>query len=264
MEELTRTVNLQPAVTVVNLAFLAAVQREKGKPVVSAGHSLGEYSALHAAGVVSAEDAIRLVHRRGELMHREALKHKGAMSALLGLTIDAVKEIVERGRERGVVSIANHNTGQQIVITGEPSAVAAVSAYAAEKGAKAIPLKVSGAWHSELIRGAEEDFKAFLKTVAINSPQSAVVFNVTADTEFDPDEIRSVMSRQLCSPVKWHDAMKQLVEEEIEVFVEIGPGKVLTGLLRKNLPKDYPATLFNINDLKTFENFIKMTSSSNS
>jgi len=214
--------------------------------------------------VVSAEDAIRLVHRRGELMHREALKHKGAMSALLGLTIDAVEEIVERGRERGVVSIANHNTGQQIVITGEPSAVAAVSAYAAEKGAKAIPLKVSGAWHSELIRGAEEDFKAFLKTVAINSPQSAVVFNVTADTEFDPDEIRSVMSRQLCSPVKWHDAMKQLVEEEIEVFVEIGPGKVLTGLLRKNLPKDYPATVFNINDLKTFENFIKMTSSSNS
>jgi len=264
MEELTRTVNLQPAVTVVNLAFLAAVQLEKGKPVVSAGHSLGEYSALHAAGVVSAEDAIRLVHRRGELMHREALKHKGAMSALLGLTIDAVEEIVERCRERGVVSIANHNTGQQIVITGEPAAVAAVSAYAAEKGAKAIPLKVSGAWHSELIRGAEEDFKAFLQTVAINSPQSAVVFNVTADTEFDPNEIRSVMSRQLCSPVKWHDAMKQLVEEEIEIFVEIGPGKVLAGLLRKNLPKDYPATVFNINDLKTFENFIKMTSSSNS
>ena len=88
MEELTRTVNLQPAVTVVNLAFLAAVQRETGKPVVSAGHSLGEYSALHAAGVVSAEDAIRLVHKRGELMHREAIKNKGAMSALLGLTVD--------------------------------------------------------------------------------------------------------------------------------------------------------------------------------
>jgi len=263
MEELTRTVNLQPAVTVVNLSFLAAVQREKGKPVVSAGHSLGEYSALHAAGVVSAEDAIRLVHRRGELMHREALKHKGAMSALLGLTIDAVEEIVERGRERGVVAIANHNTGQQIVITGEPAAVAAVSAHASEKGAKAIPLKVSGAWHSELIRGAEEDFKAFLQTISFNSPQSAVVFNVTADTESDPDEIRSVMSRQLYSPVKWYDAMKQLVEEEIDIFVEIGPGKVLTGLLRKNLPKDYPATVFNINDLKTFENFIKMTSSSN-
>jgi len=263
MEELTRTVNLQPAVTVVNLAFLAAVQREKGKPVVSAGHSLGEYSALHAAGVVSAEDAIRLVHRRGELMHREALKHKGAMSALLGLTIDVVEEIVERGRERGVVSIANHNTEQQIVITGEPAAVAAVSAYATEKGAKAIPLKVSGAWHSELIRGAEEDFKAFLQTVAFNSPQSAVVFNITADTESDSDEIRSVMSRQLCSPVKWFDSMRQLVEEEIEIFVEIGPGKVLTGLLRKNLPKDYPATVFNVNDLNTFENFIKITSSSN-
>jgi len=260
MEELTRTVNLQPAVTVVNLAFLAAVQRETGKPVVSAGHSLGEYSALNAAGVVSAEDAIRLVHKRGELMHREAIKNKGAMSALLGLTADEVEEIVERGRERGVVSVANHNTAQQIVITGEPAAVAAVAAYAAVKGAKAIPLKVSGAWHSELIRGAEEDFKAFLQTIAFNSPQSAVVFNVTADTESDPDEIRSVMSRQLCSPVKWYDSMKQLVEEEIEIFLEIGPGKVLTGLLRKNLPKDYPATVFNVNDLNTFENFIKKTS----
>jgi [acyl-carrier-protein] S-malonyltransferase len=263
MEELTRTVNLQPAVTVVNLAFLTAVQRETGKPVVSAGHSLGEYTALHAAGVVSAEDAIRLVHKRGELMHREALKNKGAMSALLGLTIDVVEEIVERGRERGVVSVANHNTSQQVVITGEPAAVAAVSAYAAEKGAKAIPLKVSGAWHSELIRGAEEDFNAFLQTVVFKAPQSAVVFNVTANTESDPDEIRSVMSRQLCSPVKWYDSMKQLVEEEIEIFVEIGPGKVLTGLLRKNLPKDYPATVFNVNDLNTFESFIKLYSSSN-
>lgn len=263
MEELTRTVNLQPAVTVVNLAFLTAVQRETGKPVVSAGHSLGEYSALHAAGVVSDEDTIRLVHKRGELMHREALKNKGAMSALLGLTIDVVEEIVERGCERGVVSVANHNTAQQVVITGEPAAVAAVSAYAAEKGAKAIPLKVSGAWHSELIRGAEEDFNAFLQTVVFKAPQSAVVFNVTANTESDPDEIRSVMSRQLCSPVKWYDSMKQLVEEEIEIFVEIGPGKVLTGLLRKNLPKDYPATVFNVNDLNTFESFIKLYSSSN-
>ena len=105
----------------------------------------------------------------------------------------------------------------------------------------------------------EEDFKAFLQTIAFNSPQSAVVFNVTADTEFDPDEIRSVMSRQLCSPVKWYDAMKKLVEEEIEIFVEIGPGKVLTGLLRKNLPKDYPATVLTVNDLNTFENFIKKT-----
>ncbi|MGB5420990.1 MAG: ACP S-malonyltransferase, partial [Desulfobacterales bacterium] len=156
-----------------------------------------------------------------------------------------------------------HNTAQQIVITGEPEAVAAVSAYAAEKGAKAIPLKVSGAWHSELIRGAEEDFKAFLETVAFNSPQSAVVFNVTANTENDPDEIRSIMSRQLCSPVKWYDSMKQLAEDEIDIFVEIGPGKVLTGLLRKNLPKDYPATVFNVNDLNTFENLIKKTSLSN-
>ncbi len=259
MEDLTRTVTLQPAVTVVNLAILAAVQRENVTPAMAAGHSLGEYSALRAAGVVSAEDTLRLVHNRGELMHREAEKNPGAMSALIGLAIDAVEEITELGRRQGVVSVANHNTAQQIVITGEPAAVAAVSALAAEKGAKAIPLKVSGAWHSELIRGAEADFKAFLQSIAFNAPHADVVFNVTAATESRPDEIRSLMARQLCSPVKWFETAQRFCEAEIERFVEIGPGKVLAGLLRKNLPKDYPATIFNVNDLKTFEAFIKNT-----
>ncbi|MFZ0131115.1 MAG: ACP S-malonyltransferase [Desulfobacterales bacterium] len=257
LEDLTRTVTLQPAITVVNLAILAAVQRESVAPAMSAGHSLGEYSALCAAGVVSAKDALRLVHKRGELMHREAEKYKGAMAALIGLGIDAVAQIVEIGRGQGVVSVANHNTAQQIVVTGEPAAVAAVSALAAEKGAKAIPLKVSGAWHSELIRGAEADFTSFLQSVVFDAPRSEVVFNVTAATESRPDEIRSLMARQLCSPVKWFDATRRFCEAEIETFVEIGPGKVLTGLLRKNLPKDYPATIFNVNDLKTFEAFIK-------
>ncbi len=257
MEDLTRTVNLQPALTVVNLAFLGAVQRENARPAISAGHSLGEYSALHAAGVVSAEDTIRLVHKRGELMHREAIKNNGAMSALIGLAIDAVEEIVEKSRKRGAVSIANHNTEQQIVITGEPAAVAAASAFAVENGAKSIPLKVSGAWHSELIRGAEEDFTVFLHSIAFNSPQSAMVFNVTANTESDPVKMRTIMSRQLCSPVRWYASMQRLFEMQIETFVEIGPGKVLTGLLRKNLPKDYPATVFNVSDLKSFESFIR-------
>ena len=121
--DLKLTANTQPAILTTSVAALRVLQSETGiVPHYAAGHSLGEYSALHAAGVVSAEDAIRLVHKRGELMHREAIKNKGAMSALLGLTIDVVEEIVERGRERGVVSVANHNTAQQIVITGEPAA----------------------------------------------------------------------------------------------------------------------------------------------
>lgn len=253
MEELTQTVNLQPAITAVNLSFLAAMAREGIDPVVSAGHSLGEYSALKAAGVLSTENALRLVHKRGELMHREATRNAGAMSALLGLTIEEVNELVQSGRNNGVVSVANHNTEKQIVITGEPAAVKAVSAMAAERGAKVIPLKVSGAWHSELIRGAEEDFGRFLAQIDWEKPVTDVILNVTGDRQSDPVEIRTLMTRQLCNPVRWYDSMRRLIAEETTAYVEIGPGRVLTGLLRKILPKDAPAAIYNVNDLKSFE-----------
>jgi [acyl-carrier-protein] S-malonyltransferase len=255
MEALTQTVILQPAVTVVNMAFLTALQREGCKPELAAGHSLGEYSALEASGIISAENTLRLVQRRGELMHREATKNIGAMSALIGLSLPAVEELVHKGRGRGVVSVANHNTEEQIVITGEPAAVKAVSVLAAEKGAKAIALKVSGAWHSDLIRGAEDDFSHFLESIEFQVPASGIISNVTAEIETDPDQIRSLMSRQLCSPVKWYDSMQRLAKHDIEVFVEIGPGKVLTGLLRKILPKGYPAEIYNVNSLKSLEKF---------
>jgi len=256
MEELTQTVILQPAVTVVNIALLTALQREGCNPVLTAGHSLGEYSALEASGFISAENTLRLVQRRGELMHREASRNIGAMSALLGLSMAAVEKLVQKGREKGLVSVANHNTEQQIVITGEPAAVKAVSVLAAEKGAKAIALKVSGAWHSDLIRGAEDDFSHFLESIEFQSPGTGIISNVTAEIETEPDQIRALMSRQLCSPVKWYESMQRLAKEEIEVFVEIGPGKVLTGLLRKILPKGYPAATYNVNSLKTFEYFL--------
>jgi [acyl-carrier-protein] S-malonyltransferase len=259
MEALTQTVNLQPAVTVVNLACQAALRAEGCRPAVTAGHSLGEYAALHAAGAVSAEDTLRLVFKRGQLMHREAEKHTGAMHAILGLSLDRVSSLVEAGQKSGVVSVANYNTAQQIVITGEPAAVAAVSAMAAENGGKSVPLNVSGAWHSDLIRGAEGEFKVFLADIEFCSPAVGVLFNVTADYESDPAVIRDIMARQLCSPVRWYDIMCRLMDERVEVFAEIGPGKVLTGLLRKTLPRDYPATVCNVTDLKTFESFLQET-----
>lgn len=256
MEELTQTVNLQPAVTVVNLALLSALQREGCQPLLSAGHSLGEYSALAASDIISAENTLRLVQRRGELMHREAVNNAGAMSALLGLPIAAVEDLVRKGRDQGVVSVANHNTEHQIVITGDPRAVKVVSALAVEKGAKAIALKVSGAWHSDLIRGAEDDFSRSLESIAFQTPVTGIISNVTAEVETDPDQIRSLMARQLCSPVKWYDSMQRLIKEEIDVFVEIGPGKVLTGLLRKILPKEYSTAIYNVNDLKSYEKLL--------
>lgn len=187
MEDLTMTVNLQPAVTAVNLACLAVIEKENVEFHNCAGHSLGEYSALSAAGVHSKEDTGRLVFKRGELMHREATRNHGAMHAIVGLPIDDVTALVAGVQKDGLVSVANHNTELQIVITGAPQSVAKVSSQAVSKGAKSIPLKVSGAWHSELIKGAEEEFKAFLDSAPFNAPEKSILFNVTADTSNDPD-----------------------------------------------------------------------------
>ena len=145
------------------------------------------------------------------------------------------------------------------MITGSPKPVEKVSTLAAAKGAKAIPLKVSGAWHSELIKGAEKEFKEALSQTVFNPPEKSIIFNVTADISTEADEIKDIMGRQLCSPVKWYDSMARLMEEEVETFVEVGPGRVLAGLLRKILPTDYPAKIYNISSMKQLETYLKET-----
>jgi len=258
-EDLTATVNLQPAITVVNLACFTALERAGLEPTFSAGHSLGEYGALCASGIVSREDAFRLVFKRGELMHREATRNKGAMHAIIGLPIKTVAELVAEVQKDGVVAVANHNAELQIVITGAPEPVKRVSDLAVSQGAKAIPLKVSGAWHSELIQGAQDEFKDVIESIRFNTPKKPMVFNVTADVESDTKEIKSIMARQLCSPVKWYDAMCRLMAENVEVFVEVGPGRVLAGLLKKILPKDYPRKIYNVNSMKSLDQFLNDT-----
>ena len=259
MESLTETVNLQPAVTAVNLACLAVIRKEGVTADTAAGHSLGEYGALAAAQAVTAQDAVRLVFKRGELMHRESLKHPGAMHAIVGLTIDRMDELVARAAEegRGPVSVANHNTETQIVITGAPAAVKRAAALASDLGARAIPLRVSGAWHSELMAGAVAEFEQFLAETPFAAPKIAVVHNATADTESDPDEIRAVLARQICSPVRWYDTVREISAHEPRTFVEVGPGRVLTGLLKKILPKDSDHRVYPVNSMKSLETFLK-------
>ncbi len=259
IEDLTETVNLQPAITVVNLACFTAMEKAGLEPAISAGHSLGEYSALCASGIVSSEDTFRLVFKRGELMHREATRNKGAMHAIIGLPINTVAELVAEVQKDGVVAVANHNAELQIVITGSPEPVNRVSDLAVSQGAKAIPLKVSGAWHSELIQGAQDEFKDVIESMGFNTPEKPMVFNVTADVEGDTEEIKSIMARQLCSPVKWYDSMCRLMAENIEIFVEVGPGRVLAGLLKKILPKDYPRKIYNVNSMKSLDRFLNET-----
>jgi [acyl-carrier-protein] S-malonyltransferase len=254
IQDLTATVNLQPALTTVCLALLAVLENEGIKPQLAAGHSLGEYSALTAAGVLTPADAIRLVHRRGVLMHREATRTEGAMVAVIGMTIDALTPIVEEQQQTGVVAVANHNTETQIVVTGAPQPVRQVADLVKAEGARAIPLKVSGAWHSPLIKGAEPDFQSYLSEVTFKTPRFPVIHNVNAAAIAEPEAIRGAMASQLCSPVRWYDTMLVCSGEYgVDTYIEIGPGKVLTGMLKKTLDRRANYRLLNIKDRKSLE-----------
>ncbi len=260
MEDLTRTDVLQPAVTVVNLSVLYALQKENIRPFMAAGHSLGEYSALCAAESLSAEDTLKLVFNRGRLMHRESQKFKGAMSAVIGLTFDQVMEGIgsDSAEEPGKgVTIANHNAETQIVISGDPESVNRAEEKLKAKKARVMPLKVSGAWHSPLIRGAEEEFRNFLSECSFNKPAVPVIFNVSADVEDDPEKIRDHMVKQLCSPVRWYDSMVKMMSEGVENVVEIGPGNVLSGLMKKTVPEGFSGKILALNSMKSLELFFK-------
>ena len=257
LDELTLTVNLQPAITAVNLACLIALEKSGIKPIVSAGHSLGEYAALTSAEVLTWKDALQLVNRRGELMHREAESNPGVMAAILGLEIDEVLGIVEKARENEILSVANHNTAEQIVITGEKSPLDRAVKLVKEKGKKAIPLRVSGAWHCDLMKKAVADFREFIETIPFSSPTSSILLNATAEYEDNPEKIKEIMAQQLTSPVKWYDIICRMMDDGIDTFVEVGPKKVLTGLMKKILPKDSAKKTYNVEDLESLRTFIE-------
>lgn len=256
MEELTLTANLQPAITAVNLACLTALNKSGVRATVSAGHSLGEYAALASAGSLSEYDTLRLVNKRGELMHREALANPGSMAAVLGMDIEAVGKIVAQAGEGGVLAVANHNTAEQIVITGEKEPLSQAVDLVKEKGGKAIPLKVSGAWHCTLMQDAVDDFRQFMGDVSFSIPETTILFNATAESESDPEGIKDIMAEQLVSPVRWYDILLKMMADGVDVFVEVGPKKVLTGLLKKALPRDTEAKLYNVEDMQSLESFL--------
>jgi [acyl-carrier-protein] S-malonyltransferase len=256
LEELTLTENLQPAVTAVNLACLEALRSSGERAHVSAGHSLGEYAALVSAGVVNGADALRLTQKRGELMHRESLSHRGTMAAVIGLPIETVQGIVEMARGEEILAIANHNTAEQIVITGEEGPVAKAVQMVKEKGARAIPLKVSGAWHCRLMDGAVDEFRQYMGRIPFSSPRSDMLFNATGGVEKDPATIKEIMASQLTSPVRWYDIVQTMVADGVTTFVEVGPKKVLSGLVRKTIPPGSGIQLFQVADAASLEDFL--------
>jgi len=256
MEDLTLTVNVQPAVTAVNLICLSALNKSGVFPAISAGHSLGEYAALVSSGAVTVVDALRLTMKRGELMHREALKNPGIMAAIMGMEIDAVRDIVGQCMDKGVISVANHNTARQIVITGQNEPISQAMELAKQRGGKAIQLKVSGAWHCDLMKNAVNDFREFMDSVTFSTPKTTMLFNATAGVETDPEKIRDIMANQLTSPVRWHETVLKMMDQGIDTFVEVGPKKVLSGLVSKIVPEG-SAQIFNVEDMKGLDVFLK-------
>jgi [acyl-carrier-protein] S-malonyltransferase len=237
LEELTQSENLQPSLTAVNLICWQAFSKQSMKADFLAGHSLGEYSALCAAGVISTEDTLRLVTERGRLMGREGAANPGGMCAIVGLSLPQVEEIINGLASPGELSIGNHNSEKQVVISGTREKLKAASEIAVGRGAKAIALNVSIANHSPLMAGAVPDFEQFLEKTAFNKPALPVFFNATSGTEDDPGAIRSIMARQIVSTVRWYDIITGLIERGTTTFIEVGPKKVLSGLMRKILPR---------------------------
>ncbi|OEU51396.1 MAG: malonyl CoA-acyl carrier protein transacylase [Desulfobulbaceae bacterium S5133MH15] len=245
MEELTRATNLQPAITITNLICWHAFQKAVGEDFeVScfAGHSLGEYSALFAAGIVSAEDTMKLVSKRGALMEREGEVNPGGMRAVLGLSIEEIEEIISTYTGSGVVTAANHNTPQQIVISGSKEGLDAVTAKAEKQGAKVIPLNVSVANHSPLVAGAVPDFEEFMDEIEFKKPQTPVYFNVSSGTEGENGKIKSMMARQIASKVRWCEIIQSMMADGVDTFIEIGPKNILKGMMRKIAPKGVKIT----------------------
>lgn len=251
MEELTRTLYLQPAMTVVNLICWQAMQKAGVKADFFAGHSLGEYAALSAAGVLTPEETLTLVTERGRLMEREAGANPGGMHAVVKLDIEVVRQIVAMAQAKGALTLANHNSAEQIVISGEGAALDAAAELVKEKGGKSIPLKVSGAWHSDLIKGAVPDFEKALAKVDVKSPHTPLLFNVTAAAESDPATIRATMARQIAATVRWYEIIQQLMAAEVRLFVEVGPKTVLTGLIKKIIPAEYPHKALQVDSPET-------------
>jgi [acyl-carrier-protein] S-malonyltransferase len=231
---LTETHNAQPALLVHSVAVLRILQQHGIEPAITAGHSLGEYSALVAAGALDFDTALRLVRRRGELMFASGRETPGTMAAVVGLSAAAVAAACAAARSFGVCQIANLNAADQIVISGEVAAVRDAMHRLEAGGARLVKaLNVSGAFHSELMRAPGQDLAAALDAAAFADARVPVIANVTAQAETRGAELRRLLARQIDAPVRWEESMRALRAAFAGPVLELGPGAVLRGLLKR-------------------------------
>lgn len=253
-DELKKTYNTQPALLATSIAVLESVLKLGIEPAYVAGHSLGEYSALVAAGVMSFEDAVKTVRARGQFMEQAVPDGKGAMAAVLGAEREALAELCRRvTAEVSVVEMANVNCPGQIVVSGTAEGVAAVAERGKEAGAKrVVPLEVSGPFHSSLMKPAADRLADVLASVPMQDARIPVVANVTAQPVAEADAIRRLLVEQVYSPVLWEDSVARMIADGVDTFVEIGSGTVLAGLIRK---VDKQARTFSINSREALAQF---------
>lgn len=253
-EELTLTYNAQPALLVHGAAVWAVVQeRAAGRVAAAAGHSLGEFSAYHAAGALPLADAVRLVRLRGELMFETGVSRPGAMAAILGELQRPIEEICAEASSAGIVVPANYNALEQVVISGEVAGVEQGMALAKTAGAKrCVRLQVSGAFHSPLIQPAAAGLDAALAVAAWQSPRWPVFSNVTAEPVHEAATARALLLQQLMSPVRWVEVIRAMAAAHPDAtFVEMGPGAVLTGLLKRLAPGHRAVTCGTVTEVES-------------
>ena len=231
-EELTESKNAQPAIFLHSVACYKLI---KEKSAIVAGHSLGEYSALFSAGVLGFDDALHLVRFRGELMSKT---NPGTMAAIIGVPATKIEKVIDGLKSEGIITVANYNSPLQTVISGSPEMIEKASNVLREQGARrVIQLNVSGAFHSSLMEDAFAKFKLVLSKTKLKPPSIPVVPNATGKLTTSLEEIKDALSRQIISPVRWVDSIENMVKFGIDTFIELGPGKVLSGLIKQISPE---------------------------
>lgn len=249
-EDLKQTINTQPAILVTSIAALEALKEKTDvKPDYVAGHSLGEYGAYYAAGVIDFSTAMKLIDKRAKEMNAAAESTKGAMTAVIGMSKEAILDTIEK--IDGMVSVANYNSPAQIVITGEAEAVAKANDALKEAGAKrVIPLPVSGGFHSMLMEEASVKFSEILDDCDIKDAQIPVFTNVDAEPTTAAIRFKAKMTAQIYSSVMWTQTVEKMAADGVDTIVEIGPGKVLAGLVKKTNPAINVLNVFDEESLK--------------
>lgn len=249
-EELTRTKNSQPAILLTSLACQKALELEGISADYTVGLSLGEYGALIYSGVLSFEDGLRLIKKRAEIMDSAVSSEEGTMAAVLKLSEDKVQELIKRASKFGLVEGANYNCPGQVVISGEHEAIKQSVKIAKELKGIAIPLKVSGPFHSSMYEKASHEFYRELEKANINGPIKTVYSNVKGEPYEKEDDIRELLRLQIMSPVLFEKSIRDLINKGVDTFIEIGPGKTLSGFVKKI---DKEVNVYNVEDIKSLK-----------